>query len=195
MFLSCGAGRAQTAPTPSGLGATSPLNALTSATSGAPTGIPLGATEINPGGLSPAPCTSVTSTSMGAASSQASLSTTSSSFDGGGLSPTSCNTGSSATVSSAGTASPLFTTGTSLAGGVIPLGATELNGTGVSPMIMVPTPSVTLTTAGPTAGATSTTTVQIPGVASTITATGLSTTPFSPCPGSAAATNVTATGC
>ena len=56
VLFGCGAAHAQSAMTTSGLGATSPLgmlgsNASTGSNGG--TGIPLGATEIDPGGLSP----------------------------------------------------------------------------------------------------------------------------------------------
>src|SRR3954451_8846817 len=179
MLLSCGAGQAQTAANRSALGATSPLSGLGSPTSGAPTGIPLGATEINPGGLSPLPCSSAGTSLPGAAGSQTSLSTTASAgspFDGGGMSSGGCALGPSATVSSAGTASPLFTPGatggSSLAGGAIPLGATEIDSAGVSPLITVPSPSVTSIT------------VPSPSVISTITVPTLGSSSPAPCTGS-----------
>ena len=105
ILVGCGAARAQSAMTSAGIGATSPLGVLgSSASSGSnsATGIPLGATEIDPGGLSPAPVsncnTSVSSSagmSLGTAGSSgpgmASMSGTSSNtgmtstFDGGGF--------------------------------------------------------------------------------------------------------------
>src|SRR4051795_2372584 len=102
LLLSCEAVPAQNAVVRSALGATSPLSGLGSPTSGAPTGIPLGATEIDPGGLSPLPCSSAGTSSPGAAGSQMTLSTTvsaGSAFDGGGMSSGGCALGPSATVS------------------------------------------------------------------------------------------------
>jgi hypothetical protein len=65
--LGCGTAAAQmttttgTAGVP-GLGATSPLTTMGSSTSAGPVGIPMGSTEINGGGLSPAPITPFSST-------------------------------------------------------------------------------------------------------------------------------------
>jgi len=52
--MSCGSSHAQSSMSPSAMGATSPLGMLGSGGSSG-TGIPFGATEINPGGLSSAP--------------------------------------------------------------------------------------------------------------------------------------------
>jgi hypothetical protein len=86
------------------------------------TGLPLAATEVNPGGLSPAP-TSTCSTG------------TDGTFDGGGLSSTGCIS-SSSTVSASGTASPLSAPGTVCTPNsvAIPLGATDIGTAGLSPM-------------------------------------------------------------
>src|SRR5436305_12654764 len=106
VLFGCGAAHAQSAMTTSGLGATSPLgmlgsNASTGSNGG--TGIPLGATEIDPGGLSPAPMlncnTSGSSNSAmssgmtgSSGSSMTSTPVTSSIFDGGGFSSTMAST-------------------------------------------------------------------------------------------------------
>src|SRR5437763_6460744 len=132
MLFGCCAPHAQSATTTSGLGATSPLGMLgSSGATGSGTGIPLGATEIDPGGLSPV--------SSSCNSGMTSMSGTSSIFDGGGSNSTgSASSTSSCTssnnVTSAGTASPLSMPGTSsgltLNGRTIPLGATEIGSAG-----------------------------------------------------------------
>ena len=175
MWLSCGLTHAQSTTAMPGIGATSPLGVLGSTASG--TGIPLGATEIDPGGLSPAPsntmnsasvCTTLATTggsssAMGSGMSEGS----GSSFDGGGLSGTASGVTSTGgcpnatTPSNFGTASPQSTSGAGtssigrpqLRGGTIPLGAFELGNAGVSPMIGVPAPnSLTTPCAGSTTG-------------------------------------------
>ena len=204
LALGCGTAAAQMTMTPggttaSGLGLTSPLG-MTSNPAG-PTGIPLGSTELNAGGASPAPITPLTGTTScyaggiadpmtggisvstsaattgygapvaasGASASGNSLSgagigtpAANSTFDGGGTaglsngvpisssSPplssgcTAVPTGTSAGY--AGNASPLSTPGnageTTLNGGAIPLGATELNTTGDSPILPVAPPAM-----------------------------------------------------
>src|SRR4051794_2051244 len=98
ILLSCGAGQAQNAASRSALGATSPLSGLGSPTSGAPTGIPLGATEINPGGLSSLACSSAAFSSLaGSSQSGAAAGTT---FDGGGKVFSGCKHGPTPTGSS-----------------------------------------------------------------------------------------------
>ena len=204
ILLSCEAGLAQTTTIP-GIGLTSPLGipGSTASVSGLPTGIPLGATEINPGGVGPAPigpttptasCLGIGSSSSGTMIGSAGLGTmaagamsgtmtggamsgtttagvsgtggTTSSFDGGGmgsaLTSGGCPLPSSSVVSSAGTASPMpGTIGTTrLDGGVIPLGATETNSAGVSPLIGVPAPSTAVT---PCVGSTTTVGSLMPG--------------------------------
>jgi len=142
ILIGCGAGHAQSLMGTSALGATSPLSTPGSTASSA-TGIPLGATEIDPGGLSP----TVSSNCGGSASYSGMFGTstgttgsapgTSSTFDGGGLTSTSSCTSSGVAVSS-GTASPLSSPGSNsgftLNGGTIPLGATEMDSGGISPM-------------------------------------------------------------
>ena len=136
------AAHAQSSMTTPGMGATSPLGILgpsMSTGSNSGTGIPLGATEIDPGGLSPAPVSNCSMTGSG----MTSMPITSSSFDGGGLGSTAASTcaSTSGATSSTGTAS-LSTMETNssftLNGGTIPLGSTEINSTGVSPLITVP---------------------------------------------------------
>src|SRR3954453_5157173 len=105
----------------------------------------LGATEIDPGGLSPIPCSSAAFSSLaGSSQSGAAAGTT---FDGGGMFSSGCNAAPAATVSSTANVSPLFTPGATsgslLSGGSIPLGATEIDNGGVSPMITIPPPPLT----------------------------------------------------
>ena len=169
VLLGCGAAQAQSAITTPGVGATSPLGILGSSSSSGTggTGVPLGATEIDPGGLSPAAGCSPTGTSMFGTSTTSVMSATTSgpsamasaastnpgsTFDGGGLagtgSATSSCTSGAPNVMSSGIASPLSGPSSNLTGGTIPLGATELDGGGLSPMITVPAPTL------PTPGAT-----------------------------------------
>jgi hypothetical protein len=143
ILLGSSAAQAQSASTMPGLGATSPLGMLGSSSSGG-TGVPLGATEIDPGGLSPLGACVPSDPSMQGASATNS-SSAGSTFDGGGLANTGSITSSSCTpgtpnVTSTGIASPLSGAPSNLAGGTIPLGATELDGGGLSPMITVPAP-------------------------------------------------------
>ena len=148
ILFSCGAIQAQGVTGTPGMGGSSPLGIPGSTGSYAGTGIPLGATEINPGGLSPAPSANCSSTNSGS-----SVSDTNSTFDGGGYSPAgsvaSTSNCASPTVSSTGTASPLSTSGSnsglSQAGSTIPLGATEIDSGGVSPLITVSPPTSTTT--------------------------------------------------
>jgi hypothetical protein len=152
LLLTCGASQAQTSTGTSAMGATSPLGIPGSAgASGTSvTGIPLGATEIDPGGLSPSSLNcgmngfSPLSTSTGSGMTGTTTST-SSTFDGGGSTLSGC-TSASTSVSSSGTASPLSTPGTgssfTLNGGTVPLGSTEINSGGISPMITVPAPAI-----------------------------------------------------
>lgn len=169
-----------------GIAATSPLGVPGSSVpsgSNSPTGIPLGATEIDPGGLSPAPLSNCIASGSAAysgmssgltgspASGLGSTSTMGSTFDGGGFGSTNlvCASpgGSINTATSTGTASPLSTMGTNsnftLNGGAIPLGSTEIDSGGVSPLITVPMssgsmpscPGATTSSAGAVMGPTS----------------------------------------
>jgi hypothetical protein len=162
-LLSCGAAAPQSmSTTPAAPGATSPLGipgmgAAMGSPAGtgmtgtvAPAGIGLGATEISPGGLSPTPTCSGDSTYYGMTSTSGGM-PASSTFDGGGVSgvglsgamSTSCPTavaGSAAT----GAGSPASAgSGTGTPAGIA-LGSTEIGSAGVSPMIGVPTPSVSI---------------------------------------------------
>lgn len=200
LLLSCEAVPAQNAVVRSALGATSPLSGLGSPTSGAPTGIPLGATEIDPGGLSPLPCSSAAFSSLaGSSQSGAAAGTT---FDGGGMFSSGCNAAPAATVSSTGNVSPLFTPGATsgslLSGGSIPLGATEIDNGGVSPMITVPSPSLTSQMTVQSLGVTSMTTVPTVSSASPSPCTGSTPsggTSSGVTSGSTSTTGVTSSGC
>src|ERR1700758_3022657 len=109
ILFGCGTAQAQSVMISPGMGATSPLGVPgSSAPSGSnsPTGIPLGATEIDPGGLSPAPLsncsasgftansgmssgtTGLNGSGIGSASGLGTTSTTGSTFDGGGFGST-----------------------------------------------------------------------------------------------------------
>jgi hypothetical protein len=148
ILIGCGAARAQNLPNVSVMNPavrlTSPLGIPGSNGSGG-TGIPLGATEIDPGGLSQSvtPNCDAGGTYMGTSGTGASgMTGAASDFDGGGL----AGVGSalspcspSASVSSIGAASLLSTPTASstfrLNGGAVPLGATEIGSAGISPMI------------------------------------------------------------
>jgi hypothetical protein len=168
ILFGCGAAQAQSVMISPGMGATSPLGVPgSSAPSGSnsPTGIPLGATEIDPGGLSPAPLSNCNASGFAAnsgmssgmtgssASGLGSTPTMGSTFDGGGFGSTTTSACASPgasvnTATSTGTTSPLSTMGTNsnftLNGGAIPLGSTEINSGGVSPLIIVPMSSGSL---------------------------------------------------
>src|SRR4029077_6319373 len=99
VLLGCSAAHAQSPMTTPGMPATSPLGMVGSSISSGSnniTGIPLGATEVDPGGLSPAAgaiCNASGSSSSGmssgmtsaSGSAMASMSGASSTFDGGGF--------------------------------------------------------------------------------------------------------------
>lgn len=162
MMFGCGAANAQSPMTSGGIGATSPLGVPGSSVpsgSNSPTGIPLGATEIDPGGLSPAPlsnCNASVSANSGmssgmtgsSASGMGSTPSMGSTFDGGGFNSTgsaapASGCTSTTNTSPTGTGPSVSTPGTSsnfiLNGGTIPLGSTEIDSGGVSPLITVPT--------------------------------------------------------
>jgi hypothetical protein len=146
-LLNSGHGFAQAAMTTSpasAMGMTSPL-----APAG-PEGVPLGAVEMNPGGLSPTiPGMTANSTCSGSTMSGASA------FDGGGISgmPTnaststasgmmdSCSPTSSTTASVGDTGAPSLAASPSSKAAGIPLDSTELNSLGVSPMASLPAPA------------------------------------------------------
>jgi hypothetical protein len=134
----CAVGFAQVSPTP-GMGATSPLGTGSSGFNTQSNGIPLGATELNPGGLSPSPCAGMTASGNGVAGA---LST----FDGGSVISNSSACTSSTAGNSAGiggTPQAGATTGGPTAGNsTIPLGSTELGAAGESPVTTNPAPSI-----------------------------------------------------
>jgi hypothetical protein len=164
VLFGIGTAHAQSAMIGVGMGttsplATSPLGILGASASGnSTTGIPLGATEIDVGGLSPAPisnCNTSGSTAYSGMSSGVTglnesgmaPTTVGSAFDGGGFGSTTtsacASTGASASsATSGGLASPLSSMGTNsnftLNGGTIPLGSTEIYSAGVSPLITAP---------------------------------------------------------
>src|SRR5215468_2184139 len=178
-LLGCGSASAQIgglATSPSPLGMTSPLG-IGPAAPVAPTGIPLGATELASPGVSPmtsgaspvvpaiggATACSGAGT-LGGSTSIANPGTSGSTtlFDGGGLGGTASGTcATTANGSSGGPASsassPTGTGSTSVGRAGIPLGSTELNVGGVSPPpdVLTPNPSAPLSTLGapcPTTG-------------------------------------------
>ena len=156
IVLSAGAADAQSTTTPPAIGPTSPLGTLGSSTATASngTGIPLGATEIDPGGLSPA-----VSPNCSMSGSGASMSGTKSTFDGGGTTTAgseACSTSQDPPASgiASSLSAPGRTAGSSSAmGGAIPLDSTEIDSGGVSPMITVPLPGATASTSACTGGA------------------------------------------
>ena len=145
-LIGCGPCFAQVAPTP-GMGATSPLGTMDFNAASQPSGIPLGATELNTGGLSPTagtnPCSGSTTSATGLAGSM-------STFDGGGAMPGSTSATSttcSATASGSAIGSTSMITGStpgSMSSGTIPLGSTELGTPGESPTTLLPVPGVSV---------------------------------------------------
>ena len=144
-------------PTP-GIAATSPLG-MTPGSSVSPTGIPMGATELASPGLSPATNGTIGMTGFGTtcsamASPSSGMSSSSTNFDGGGIgvgtslpgSTAACGTGSSSSASSSAAMSSASPAGGARAG--IPMGSVEIGSAGVSPLVVVPVPSPSLSTMG-----------------------------------------------
>ena len=139
-FLGCGSALSQVGGTgTSALSATSPL-AIGSGSPVAPTGIPLGATEMAAPGTSPAPLSTMGMQGCSAAAGSTSQTATPL-FDGGGMT----GAGSSACTATggagegsagAGNAGPSMPTLSKLQAGRanIPLGATEIDSSGLSPL-------------------------------------------------------------
>jgi len=142
---------------PSGLGV-SPGMGMTSPLGGAgpvgQVGIPLGSTELDPGGLSPGPLGSTSSlcgtngTSMTAPGTTG-MTGSGSTFDGGGNIGVSGPCGAvplGGTVSGTQSASAVAgaTAGSTLGIGTVPLGATEIGSSGISPLVTVPAAAPTL---------------------------------------------------
>ena len=151
ILLSCGPIHAQSAMSTFLNRTTSPLGTLGSESSNRLVGanIPLGATEIDRGGLSPAVsanCSSIGSSSSVMTGAPGAIST----FDGGGTTTTGSSTLGACTPGSLSATGNVFslsnsgaTIGSSLTAGSIPLGATELAGAGTAPIISVPLPNST----------------------------------------------------
>ena len=168
LALSLGSGPiyAQNAMGVPAMGATSPLGIVGAGSSGASApsitiGIPLGATELDPGGLSPA-----ISPDCGTSAASASVNSSgvSSAFDGGGVAgsagvSSTCTVGAQAVSPTGSGSSPDALTGSAYApaGSTIPFGATEINAPGTSPLITVSPPNslqcVGSTVVGQSAGA------------------------------------------
>jgi hypothetical protein len=148
LFLSCGVGLAQLAPQPnaSGLGLTSPLGMPGNAAAPVgPVGIPFGATGLSPGGLSPAPFDPTASNSLCSSAMPSGLSS--------GSTDSSAACGLTATAGAVSGTLPSAGGGFmgSVGNGAIPLGATELDNPGLSPMIASPAPSIAPLLATPAA--------------------------------------------
>jgi hypothetical protein len=140
LLLGCGASFAQLAPlTPNGsaMGPTSPLGVPGATSPVGPVGIPLGATSLSPGGLSPTPYDPTASNAP---------------CSSGGAMPSGLSSGAMSLLGTCGvalTAGTASGTSSSVGGGMvgpaasggIPLGATELDNPGLSPMITSPAPS------------------------------------------------------
>ena len=165
------------APVPSPLGITSPLG-MAPGSPVPPTGIPMGATELaSPGlsgipmgvtdvaspGLGPAPAGALGMTGNGTTclamgSPSLGMSGSSTNFDGGGLAvgtgtlpggaatSGTCGTSSSGSASTSAATSPTSPGGAARTG--IPLGSVEIGNAGVSPLLVVPTPSPNPSTMG-----------------------------------------------
>ena len=124
-LLGCGSVLAQVAVGTSALGATSPLS-MGSGMPVAPTGIPLGATEMATPGTSPAPSADLGCSSAGGPTSQ----TATPLFDGGGMAGAALS--ACAVTGSADSSMPAQPTlATGRVG--IPLGSTEIGNLGLSP--------------------------------------------------------------
>jgi len=135
LLLGCGASFAQLAPlSPNSpaMGPTSPLGVPGATVPVGPVGIPFGATSLSPGGLSPAPFDPTASNNPCSSTLPSGLSSGAmNSAVGCGTAPPS---GTGSGTSSVGAATPVGSSG-------IPLGATELDNAGLSPVITSPTPS------------------------------------------------------
>lgn len=134
-----------TVNSPPAMGRTSPLGLMGANAQGpSSSGIPLGATELNPAGLSPLLGGTTLCLATGGLA-PGSTGGATSSFDGGGTSGGPGLSLSNTCTSAASSGSPSATSsasGSSAAGGVVPLGATEIGNTGVSPLITVAPPAI-----------------------------------------------------
>jgi hypothetical protein len=142
-----------------GIAATSPLGIIPGA-SVPPTGIPFGATELASPGLSPltdgtAGMTGVGTTCSAIGSPSSGISGAST-YDGGGMGPgmgtslpgSGVICGASPSGSASSTAAMSSTASGNMAGTGIPLGSVEIGNAGVSPLVVVPTPSASPSTFG-----------------------------------------------
>ncbi len=163
VLLGCGSAFSQIgtgAPVPSPLGITSPLG-MAPGSPVPPAGIPMGATELASPGLSGVPVGTTTGTGttcLASGSPSLGISGSSTNFDGGGLgvgtgtlpggaaTSGTCGTSSSSSASSSAATSPTSPGGIARTG--IPLGSVEIGNAGVSPLIVVPTPSLNPSTMG-----------------------------------------------
>ena len=207
-LIGCGPVAAQVGgvgiPTP-GIAATSPLG-MTPGSSVSPTGIPMGATELASPGLSPATNGAIGMTGFGTtcsamASPSSGMSSSSTNFDGGGIgvgtgtslpgSTAVCGTGSSSSASSSAAMSSASPAGGARAG--IPMGSVEIGSAGVSPLVVVPVPSPSLSTMG-TIASPSTTGALSPSMVGTPSSS-LSRTGIGGAPCSSIAPPSPSTGC
>jgi len=160
--LGCSSAFAQvgmtTSPTP-GIEATSPLGMSPGMSFGvspgaavAPTGIPLGATELASPGISPAASglagmtgygTTCSSTGNASPGISGILGVSSpSTYDGGGMALGTSSSGSMASCATASSSNALVTMAPgAVARPGIPLGSVEIGNAGISPLVTVPTPS------------------------------------------------------
>jgi hypothetical protein len=165
-----GAAFAQTGPMP-GMGATSPLGTMTFTAPSGQVGIPLGSTELDPGGTSPLPglaqCTGGAISGIGSAAASGvfdgdgtptgfgiGTSNSGGSFEGGGTSlgtaiGSSCSTGAASGTLANTPAAGVQVPG-SANGNTIPPGSVELANPGVSPLVGVPAPGITTSACGMT---------------------------------------------
>jgi hypothetical protein len=190
--LGCGSVFAQvgmtTSPTP-GIEATSPLGMSPGISFGvspdaavAPTGIPLGATELASPGISPAAsglagmtgygttCSSTGGASPGISGiSGVSGVSGSSTYDGGGMALGTSSSGSMASCPTASSGNAIL----SMAPGAvarpgIPLGSVEIGNAGISPLVTVPTPSPSPLTMSPFAMGTLSSSPSVMGTSGTL---------------------------
>ena len=166
VLLGCGATFSQVgtgAPVPSPLGITSPLG-MAPGSPVPPAGIPMGATELASPGVSPAAAATIgmtgnSTTCLAMRSPSSGISGSNTIYDGGGMglgtgtslpgsaqTPGTCGTSSSSSASLSAATSPTSPGGAARTG--IPLGSVEIGNAGVSPLLVVPTPSPNPSTMG-----------------------------------------------
>jgi hypothetical protein len=193
-MLGCSTALAQvggmSVPTP-GIAATSPLGmpgGSQPGTSVGPTGIPLGATELAAPGISSmlSDPTAMASGCLAGGSGISGGISGSSTYDGGGLAAGGMGAGTAPCAgASAGTASPSGSAPSASPGGAsrtgIPLGSFEIGNAGVSPLITVPSPTISSSPFGivgsspSTTGTTMAPTTLVPSASPTTGTTGFST--------------------